>query len=66
MITSNFPGVPMKIAGCRPAIFQCHFVRGWRSEVRGHAEATAQKSSKLEACEASIGPLNSLVSSKQL
>ena len=49
MIASNFPGVPLKIAGRRPAIFQCHFVRGWRSEVRGHGEAAAQKSSKLEA-----------------
>ena len=51
MIASNFPGVPLKIAGRRPAIFQCHFVRGWRSEVRGHGEAAAQKSSKLEASE---------------
>ena len=51
MIASNFPGVPLKIAGRRPAIFQRHFVRGWRSEVRGHGEAAAQKSSKLEGCE---------------
>ena len=58
MIASNFPGVPLKIAGRRPAIFQCHFVRGWRSEVRGHGEAAAQKLSKLEVCEALSGPLN--------
>ena len=52
MIASNFPGVPLKIAGHRPVIFQFHFVRGWRSEVRGHGEAAAQKSSKLKAYEA--------------
>ena len=52
MIASNFPGVPLKIAGRRPAIFQCHFVRGWRSEVRGPGEAAAKKSSKLKPCEA--------------
>ena len=57
MIAQNFPGVPLKIAGRRPAIFQCHFVRG-------HGEAAAQKSSKLEACEGSIGPLTTLPSSK--
>ena len=57
MIASNFPGVPLKIAGRRPAIFQCHFVRGWRSEVRGPGEAAAKKSSKLKPCEASSGPL---------
>ena len=65
MIASNFPGVPLKIAGRRPAIFQCHFVRGWRSEVRGRGEAAAQKSSKVEACEALCGPLNYPLSSKQ-
>ena len=51
MIASNFPGVPLKIAGFRPAIFQCNFVRGWKSEVRCHGEAAAKKSSKLEAFE---------------
>ena len=65
MIASNFPGVPLKIAGLRPAIFQYHFVRGWRSEVRGHGEAAAQKLSKLEVCEALIGSLYSQVSAKQ-
>ena len=65
MIASNFPGVPLKIAGRRPAIFQCHFVRGWRSEVRGHGEAAAQKLSKLEVCEALSGQLNPSLSSKQ-
>ena len=31
----KFPGVPLKIAGRRPAIFQKHFLkeaRGWRPE----------------------------------
>ena len=65
MIASNFPGVPLKIVGRRPAIFQCHFVRGWRSEVRGHGEAAAQKLSKLEVCEELSGALNPSTSSKQ-
>ena len=65
MIASNFPGVPLKIAGRRPAIFQCHFVRGWRSEVRGHGEAAAKKSSKLKVYEALSGPLTPPFLSKQ-